>query len=58
MAAVGYGREYMDDGSLAVYAVARQKRLFQVGQRWQLRDVLRAAWPPHHWGGWAPSWKR
>jgi hypothetical protein len=54
----GIRKEYVDDESLAVHVVARQKRLFKLDRRWQLRDVRRAAWPRDHWGGWAPSWKR
>ncbi|KAI0288271.1 hypothetical protein BC826DRAFT_1039620 [Russula brevipes] len=36
-------RKYVDDGSLVVYAITRQKRLLKVGREMTLRDVCRAA---------------
>jgi small subunit ribosomal protein S7e len=35
--------KYVDDGSLVVYAMTRQRRLFKVGKKMTLRDVYRAA---------------
>jgi hypothetical protein len=34
---------YKDDGSLAVYAMTRRKKLLKVGRKMTLRDVCRAA---------------